>query len=74
MANKQLDCRNMNCPMPIVEIAKAFKTIEVNDVLIVTATDPAFKADVEAWIRRTGNLLVSFQDGIEKVAVIQKSN
>jgi len=28
------------------------------DVLEVTADDPAFKLDIEAWCRRTGNTLL----------------
>jgi len=39
----------------------------------VLADDPAFKPDVEAWARKTGHELVSFQlfDGVAE-AVIRK--
>jgi len=71
--HKILDCKNLNCPMPIVKISKAFKELLEGDTLEVQATDPAFKADVEAWIRKTGEILVSFteQDNY-KVALLQK--
>ena len=55
-----LDCQNLNCPMPIVKMAKAIKHMEIGDVLEVTATDPAFRPDVEAWARKTGHILESF--------------
>lgn len=68
----KLDCKNLNCPMPIVKISKAFKTLAVGDSLEVTATDPAFRADVEAWVRKTGQRLESFNDGKEKTALITR--
>lgn len=52
---KTLDVRGMYCPGPVMEVAKAVKTINVGDVLEVLATDPAAKPDIEAWARRTGN-------------------
>ena len=74
MADFQLDCRNLNCPMPIVKIARQMKKMEVDQTLEVVAKDPAFKADVEAWIRKTGNIIVSFEDGEEKKVLLQKVN
>lgn len=69
-----LDCRNMNCPMPIVKISQKIKTIGIGSTITVVATDPAFQPDVEAWARKTENELVSFEDkGHEKVAVIKKT-
>ncbi|NME70966.1 sulfurtransferase TusA family protein [Flammeovirga aprica] len=69
-----LDCKNLNCPMPIVKIAKTIRTMEINEQLKVTATDPAFKADVEAWIRKTGHLLISYtEEGKNRVALIEKT-
>lgn len=68
-----LDCKNMNCPMPIIKISQRFKSMNIGDTLTVVATDPAFQPDVEAWIRKTENELVSFNDkGYEKIAVIKK--
>ena len=72
MADIDLDCKAISCPMPIVRIAKAVKTMSPGQTLEVEATDPSFQADVEAWTRRTGNELLSFTviDDIY-VAVIQ---
>lgn len=57
-----LDCRNMNCPMPIVELSKAARVLERDDILEVLATDLAFKLDLEAWLRRTGHECISFEN------------
>jgi TusA-related sulfurtransferase len=72
MADITLDCRNLNCPMPIVKIAKTIRDMQISQTLEVTATDPAFRADVEAWVRKTGHRLVKFDDGAEKTALLQK--
>ena len=71
-SGNSLDCRNLNCPMPIVKISEAFKALQAGDTLTVTATDPAFRADLEAWTRKTGNQLVSFSDDAVKSAVVRK--
>lgn len=63
----------MNCPMPIVMISKAFKNMSAEDTLEVEATDPAFRADVEAWIRKTGNILEKFEDGTPQRAYLRKA-
>jgi TusA-related sulfurtransferase len=76
MKEVELDCKNLNCPMPIVKISRAIKGIEIGDRLVVSATDPAFKADVEAWIRKTGHTLVSFKkaSGSMLIATIEKAD
>jgi len=67
----QLDCRGMNCPMPIVELTRAARTLGPGKSIEVTATDLAFKPDVEAWARRMGHSIEDFQEvGSEQRAVI----
>jgi tRNA 2-thiouridine synthesizing protein A len=68
-----LDCQQMRCPMPIVKIAEAFRGMNTADELTVLATDPAFRADLDAWVRKTGNQLVEFQDGVVKQAILRKA-
>ncbi|EMI47274.1 SirA family protein [Rhodopirellula sp. SWK7] len=61
----------MNCPMPIVELTKAARTLSEGDQIEVTATDMAFKPDVEAWARRMGHQIESYElDGEVQKAVI----
>lgn len=71
MSTRQLDCRGMNCPMPIVEMSKTAKGLSSGDLMEVSATDLAFKLDVEAWARRTGHTLESFEDGDVQVARVR---
>ena len=46
----------LKCPRPLFEVSRALK-----EVLEVRADDPAFKLDIEAWCRRTGNQLVELR-------------
>jgi TusA-related sulfurtransferase len=72
MANKNINCKGLNCPMPIVMISKAFKTMEIGDTLEVEASDPAFRADVEAWVRKTAQELVSFEENEVSKAILKR--
>ncbi len=58
----QLNCEGLNCPMPIVELTKAARTLEPGSKIDVTATDLAFKPDLEAWTRRMGYTIELFED------------
>jgi len=58
--------------MPIVRISQTIKAMAAGERLRVEASDPAFRADVEAWTRRLGHLLVEFHAGAVQQAVIEK--
>ena len=72
MIEHTLDCTDLRCPMPIVRISQTIKSMAAGERLRVDATDPAFRADIEAWTRRLGHLLVDFHDGKIQQAVIEK--
>lgn len=55
----ELDCKGMNCPLPILKTKKAIDTLQSGQVLRLVATDPGSVKDVDAWSRRTGNPLVA---------------
>lgn len=58
-----LDTSGKCCPMPIVETNKAMRTLAAGDVLEIVATDPGTRKDIPAWCERTGNRLLSVDDG-----------
>jgi TusA-related sulfurtransferase len=58
--------------MPIVRVSRAMKALDPGGTLSVTASDPAFRADLEAWVKKLGYVLVSFVDGAEQHAVVRK--
>jgi tRNA 2-thiouridine synthesizing protein A len=57
--NLTLNLKGLLCPLPIIKIAQAIKTIEVGETIEATATDPGVLADIPAWARSSGNELVS---------------
>jgi len=71
MSNVDLDCKGLNCPMPIVKISRAMKELQPGSTLTVTASDPSFKADIEAWVSKRNQRLMSFSDidGIQTVVI-----
>lgn len=67
-----LDCKELQCPMPIVRVSKAVKAMASGQKLIVEASDPAFKSDLEAWARTMDCELLEFVEGPVARAVIRK--
>jgi len=57
-AQKEIDTRGLNCPLPILKAKKALAELKTGDVLKVVATDPGSVRDFQAFARQTGNELV----------------
>ena len=57
-AQKEIDTRGLNCPLPILKAKKALADMNSGDVLKVLATDPGSMRDFQAFARQTGNELV----------------
>lgn len=57
-ADRELDCRGLNCPMPILRTKKSLAEIRPGGVLKVIATDPGTLKDFQAFARQTGNELL----------------
>lgn len=74
MAEVKVNARSLRCPGPIVKLFKACQGCAAGDVIVVEATDPGFKKDVEAWCKRTGNELLALEerDGVF-IARVRKS-
>jgi tRNA 2-thiouridine synthesizing protein A len=71
--DQTLDCRGLNCPLPILKTKKAIDGMSSGQVLKMISTDPGSLNDVIAWTQRTGNeLLESAQSGNEYTYLIRK--
>ncbi len=57
-AQKELDTRGLNCPLPILKAKKALAEMSSGEMLKVIATDPGSMRDFQAFARQTGNELV----------------
>ena len=63
-ADRELDVRGLNCPLPILRAKKALTDLSTGQVLKVVATDPGSVKDFAAWSKSTGNETVEqTQDG-----------
>ena len=62
-ANKEIDTRGLNCPLPILKAKKALADMLSGEVLKVVATDPGSVRDFQAFARQTGNELVEQTSG-----------
>ena len=58
MADRTLDAKGLNCPLPILKARKALKEVPAGGTLEILATDPGSVADFEAFCRQTHNELV----------------
>jgi TusA-related sulfurtransferase len=56
--HRVLDCRDELCPGPVIKVAKTLKTLPVNEVLEVHATDPGALPDMEALAKQTGQQIL----------------
>lgn len=70
----ELDASGLQCPGPIVRLREALTTAQAYQRIRMTATDPGFRHDVQAWCHMTGNRLLSLEEKDERfIAVVQKS-
>jgi tRNA 2-thiouridine synthesizing protein A len=47
----ELDCRELLCPLPVIELARHIGDVAVGEIVGVTTADPAARHDVPAWCR-----------------------
>jgi TusA-related sulfurtransferase len=73
MADRVLIAVGMKCPRPLFEVSRCIRSMEIGQTLEVQADDPAFKPDIEAWCRRTGNALLELRrEGARFVASLRR--
>lgn len=51
----------LQCPGPILQLYSRMQQLNDGEMLEITASDPGFANDVEAWCQRTGNTLVKLE-------------
>lgn len=57
-ATQTLDCRGLQCPAPILKLARAARSVSQGSIEIL-ADDPAFPLDVESWCQSAQAVLSS---------------
>ena len=62
MADKQLDAKGLNCPLPILKAKKAIADVAPGGTLEILATDPGAIPDFQAFCRSTGHELLEHDE------------
>lgn len=55
--DKEIDAKNLNCPLPILRCKKGLSEINASQTLKITATDPGSVKDFEAFCKQTGHVM-----------------
>jgi tRNA 2-thiouridine synthesizing protein A len=53
-----IDARGLVCPLPVIKLSKGIKSVPVNAVVELLATDPGSMPDLEAFEKQTGHQIV----------------
>ena len=72
----ELDCRDLLCPMPVIELGRHIGDVAVGELVAVVARDPAARVDVPAWCRMRGQEWVGEDaagDGAPRYVVRRRS-
>ena len=64
--DKELDAKNLNCPLPILRCKKNLSEITAGQTLKVVATDPGAVKDFQAFCKQTGHELLQM-DEVDKL-------
>ncbi|UCG70839.1 MAG: sulfurtransferase TusA family protein [Thermoplasmata archaeon] len=74
VADAELDCVGLYCPIPIARTKEEIDKIELGQVLKVEADDPAAEEDITRWAKRTGHEILKFEkEGTILTFFIKKS-
>ena len=72
-ADVKIDATGLQCPGPVMNVAKAVKEMEEGQILEVTTTDSNFIKDLPAWCDHNGHQVVEqLNDGVRLKSYIKK--
>ncbi len=60
--DKEVDAKNLNCPLPILRCKKGLSEINAAQVLKIMATDPGAVKDFQAFCKQTGHELLQLDE------------
>ena len=73
--DKEVDARNLNCPLPILRCKKGLSDMLGNQVLKIMATDPGAEKDFAAFCKQTGHELLQLDKTEDELSFyIKKRN
>ncbi len=74
MESTTIDTRGLSCPLPVLKVRKAMRSIEPGTAVRVLATDPLADQDLRAYCAASGCAFLSLEklDGDVLCIVIRK--
>ena len=61
---KKLDATGLFCPEPVFRTKIEIERMQVGEIIIVSADDPAAEDDISRWVNRSGHELLDMsKDG-----------
>ena len=60
-SEKTLDARGLFCPSPVMQTNVELSKMQIGEILIVLADDPAAEDDISNWARRLGHEVVKME-------------
>jgi tRNA 2-thiouridine synthesizing protein A len=69
---KEIDLRNLPCPMPVVKISKGIKEVPVGQVVKAVTTDPGALTDFPAWAKTSGHQILETEEAGGEVSFFIK--
>lgn len=58
--NREVDAVGLHCPLPLLRLKKALKSMQSGEVVRVTATDPAAHLDFGVYSEQTGHEIIEY--------------
>ncbi|MFB5648307.1 MAG: sulfurtransferase TusA family protein [Candidatus Nitrosomaritimum aestuariumsis] len=72
-SEKKLDATGLFCPEPVFRTKIEIEKMQVGEVLVVSADDPAAEDDISRWVTRNGHELLDItKDGNKITFQIKK--
>ncbi len=72
--NRKLNCIGMYCPEPVIKTREELNKMKVNEILEVTADDPAAEADIKSLVKHLQHeILRVSKEGNVTTIVIKKT-
>lgn len=73
MADVTVDARGLQCPMPVIKVSQAIKTLSAGQTVEVIATDRGALSDIPSWAGDMGHTLKEqFEEGDDFHFVVEK--
>ena len=61
-ADKTLDAKGLDCPMPLLKAKKALEALESGQILEILGTDEGSKVDLPCWCDRVGHTFLGVKE------------